>query len=68
MSAFRAGHLRKAPVAAVKLVGGSSNGMRAAFDSTDVDFPLSYSLCSVWCFFQIFHNLLGFIFPHGGVA
>ena len=35
MSAFRAGHLRKAPVAAVMVVGGGISGMRAALDLAD---------------------------------
>jgi hypothetical protein len=30
MSAFRAGHLRKAPVAAAMIIGGGIGGLRAA--------------------------------------
>jgi hypothetical protein len=32
MSAFKAGHLRKAPVAAVMVIGGGSSGMRTALN------------------------------------
>jgi hypothetical protein len=39
MSAFRAGHLRKAPVAAVKLVDGSEDGIRAALN-LNTGYPL----------------------------
>jgi heterodisulfide reductase subunit A2 len=35
MSAFRAGHLRKAPVAAVMVMGGGIGGMRSALDLAD---------------------------------
>ncbi len=34
MSAFRAGHLRKAPVAAVMVIDGGIGGMRSALDLT----------------------------------
>jgi heterodisulfide reductase subunit A len=37
MSAFRAGHLRKAPVAAVMVIGGGMGGMRSALDLADAD-------------------------------
>ena len=64
MSALRAGHLRKAPVAAAKVVGGGSSGMRAASCSTDIDFPHSYPLRLV----RVLHNSVVFQFPYGGVA
>ena len=68
MSAIKAGHLRNALVAAVRLVGGSEGRMRPALGSIHVDFPPFYPLLSVRRCYRILHNPLDFMFPHGGAA